>query len=185
MPWKFYDSFDPADKRRRLAVAEYTSKSGQPVNLRTSGDIGALPLKYGIDPKAFGIWSGNDKVLDRYAEVIMFKAEALNELNGVNQESISLLNDVRKRAFDNYVGSVHELKTSDFPSKDSLRNYILKERGWEFWYEGKRREDLIRMGKYVEVGKENAFNFDKKNLLFPVPQRARIENPNLEQNDGY
>jgi hypothetical protein len=185
MPWKFYDGFDPQDKRRRLAVAEYTSKAGQTINLRTSGDIGALPLKYGIDPQAFGIWSGNDKVLDRYAEVILFKAEALNEVNGPNQESIDLLNDVRKRAFDNYVGSAHELKLNGFPSKDSLRNYILKERGWEFWYEGKRREDLIRMGKYIETGKQNAFNFSDKNFLFPVPQGAMIENPNLKQNDGY
>jgi hypothetical protein len=185
MPWAFYDSFNSLDKRRRPALAEYTNKSGQTVNLRANGDLGALPLKYGIDPRAFGIWAGNDKVMDRYAEVILFKAEALNELNGQNQESITLINDVRRRAFDNFNGSVHELKLSDFTSKESLRTHILKERGWEFWYEGKRRQDLIRMGNYIQNGKQYATDFTEKNILFPIPQAARIENPNLEQNPGY
>ena len=66
---------------------------------------------------------------------------------------------------------------SDFPDKESLRDWILKERGWEFWYEGKRREDLIRMGKYVETG--------KKNLLFPIPTSVIIENSHIEQNPHY
>ncbi|PST81853.1 hypothetical protein C7T94_18360 [Pedobacter yulinensis] len=185
MPWAFYDSFNSQDKRRRLALAEYTNKAGQTVNLRTNGDIGALPLKYGIDPRAFGIWSGNDKVLDRYAEVLLFKAEALNELNGPNAASIGLINDVRRRAFDNYSGSANELQLAGFPSKESLRDHLLKERGWEFWYEGKRREDLIRMGKYLEVGKRNATNFSETNLLFPIPRARIVENPNLVQNPGY
>lgn len=99
MPWEFYDTFDENDRRRALAQAEYTSKSGATIDLRASGDVGALPLKYGIDPEATGTWAGNDKVLDRYAEVLLFKAEALNELNGPNQESVNLINDIRKRAF--------------------------------------------------------------------------------------
>jgi hypothetical protein len=32
-----------------------------------------------------------------------------------------------------------------------LRDAILQERGWEFFYEGKRRADLMRMGKYDVV----------------------------------
>ncbi|MFT3904219.1 MAG: RagB/SusD family nutrient uptake outer membrane protein [Niabella sp.] len=348
MPWEFYDTFQEEDQRRKLAWSQYTNKSNQTVNLRNT-DIGALPLKYGIDPQAFGIWAGNDKVLDRYAEVLLFKAEALNELNGPNQESINLINQVRGRAFgtptgvlpsltildekfdnpidgnkagifnmnkydaaaawnysiDNadklgngnalkidvgtsgsefwalqirnetfnyeagrkykttftalsdknisfelrfengfdYIRTItleanklthievetsesyktgntanvmlalgnsgsnytlwvddfkivsiekqlgqetsHSLKLSEFPNKESLREHILKERGWEFWYEGKRRDDLIRMGKYVEEGRKHAYNFSEKNLLFPIPQGAIVENPNLKQNPGY
>ncbi|HBL34766.1 MAG TPA: RagB/SusD family nutrient uptake outer membrane protein [Porphyromonadaceae bacterium] len=347
MPWKFYDTFDPDDKRRELAVAEYKSKGGVQINLRDN-DIGALPLKYGIDPEAAGIWAGNDKVLDRYAEVLLFKAEALNELNGPNQESVNLINEIRKRAFGlgvslpsetildegfdgelegnalgaftlnnyqdqiaawtydvdktgvfgsgnalhvkvansgsefwalqvradnqpikkgrNYTvsfkvkaskdvtfdfkaegplahsqtvtlkaneakeltfdtaagtadgncviffalgatennydiwfdsvnlimkeqaaagGDKYLVKLSDFPDKGSLRDWILKERGWEFWYEGKRREDLIRTGKYIEVGSSLGDNFTSKNLLFPIPTHVLIENPNIKQNTGY
>ena len=91
MPWEFYDTFDENDRRRALAQAEYTSKSGATIDLRASGDVGALPLKYGIDPEATGTWAGNDKVLDRYAEVLLFKAEALNELNGPNPVSYTHL----------------------------------------------------------------------------------------------
>lgn len=185
MPWAFYDSFNSKDKRRNLALSQYENTSGKIINLRTSGDIGALPLKYGIDPQAVGIWAGNDKVMDRFAEVILFKAEALNELNGPNQESIDLINSVRSRAFDNYAGSENELKLADFPDMVSLREHILKERGWEFWYEGKRREDLIRMGKYIEVGQQNASNFDEKNMLFAVPANVIIENSKIKQNPGY
>jgi hypothetical protein len=185
MPWAFYDTFNAQDKRRSLALATYINKSGQTVDLRANGDIGALPLKYGIDPRAFGIWAGNDKVIDRYAEVILFKAEALNELNGPNQESISLINDVRRRNFDNYTGSSNELKLADFASKDALRAYLLKERGWEFWYEGKRREDLLRMGDYIGNGKKFATEFNNTNLLYPIPRDRLIENPSLVQNPGY
>ncbi len=348
MPWEFYNSFNESDLRKKLAWAQYTNKSNQLVNMRNT-DIGALPLKYGIDPKAFGIWAGNDKVLDRYAEVLLFKAEALNELNGPNQESIDLINQIRARAFgyaagvlpaqtvleesfnnplngakagifsmnryddaasweyaiDNtgklgsgnalkidvknsgsafwalqvrnesfnyeagrtykasfkvlstkkisfdlrfengfdYIKTItleanqpttievettessrtgsnanvmlalggsgsdytlwvddfkvtamekqlggdfpNALRLADFSGTATLREQILKERGWEFWYEGKRREDLIRMGRYVEEGRKHAFNFSEKNLLFPIPQAAMIENPNLKQNPGY
>jgi hypothetical protein len=109
MPWEFYDTFDENDRRRALAQAEYTSKSGATVDLRASGDVGALPLKYGIDPEATGTWAGNDKVLDRYAEVLLFKAEALNELNGPNQGSVDLINDIRKRAFGSHPDSHRHL----------------------------------------------------------------------------
>ena len=55
----------------------------------------------------------------------------------------------------------------------------------EFWYEGKRREDLIRMGKYVETGKKYSTNFSEKNLLFPIPTSVIIENSHIEQNPHY
>jgi hypothetical protein len=185
MPWTFYDGFDPADKRKALIWSKYRTKSGDSIDLRATGDIGAMPLKYGIDPQGFGIWAGNDKILDRYAEVLLFKAEALNELNGPTQEAIDLVNNIRQRDFDNYAGSSHELLLADFPSKDTFRAYLLKERGWEFWYEGKRREDLLRMGDYLATGQQNASDFTDKNKLFPVPTSAIIENYNLEQNPGY
>ncbi|HBX46645.1 MAG TPA: RagB/SusD family nutrient uptake outer membrane protein, partial [Porphyromonadaceae bacterium] len=82
-------------------------------------------------------------------------------------------------------GDKYLVKLSDFPDKGSLRDWILKERGWEFWYEGKRREDLIRTGKYIEVGSSLGDNFTSKNLLFPIPTHVLIENPNIKQNTGY
>lgn len=186
IPWSFYDSFEPGDKRRDPIVAKYTSKTGKSIDMRASGESGGIALKYPEDPSNPGQWGGNDFVLYRYADVLLARAEILNELNGVNQESIDLMNDVRKRAFDNYELSTHKLKLTDFTSKEQLRDRILQERSWELWMEGVRREDLIRHGSYLEVAKATGAQFvSDKNLLFPIPSKARIENPNIKNNPGY
>ncbi len=40
--------------------------------------------------------SGNDVPVIRYADILLTKAEALNELNGPTQESLDLINEVRE-----------------------------------------------------------------------------------------
>ena len=157
MPWEFYDTFDENDRRRALAQAEYTSKSGATIDLRASGDVGALPLKYGIDPEATGTWAGNDKVLDRYAEVLLFKAEALNELKGepeyteaadnttyhvlYNPEEIMYyFNMIRYRA------GLPGITLADAGDQVKMRQLIIRERMIEFACEGRRYHDLRRWG---------------------------------------
>jgi len=69
----------------------------------------------------------------------------------------------------------------------TLRDAILQERGWEFFYEGKRRSDLIRMGKYdvivnaylTRIG-QPATIVMPKNKYFPYPQAQVNLNPNLD-----
>lgn len=97
------------------------------------------------------------------------------------------IDDIVFEAKEQVTGGVGDflIKLSDFPDKESLRDWILKERGWEFWYEGKRRPDLIRMNKYIEVGQQVGNNFGEKNLLFPLPSHVLIENPRIKQNPGY
>ena len=56
----------------------------------------------------------------RYAEVLINRAEALNELSGPNQESIDLLNEVRRRS------NAPDYNLADFATKESLRDQILK-----------------------------------------------------------
>ena len=116
----------------------------------------------------------------RYAGVLLNRAEALNEIEGPNQESIDLLNDIRRRA-----GAL-EFSLSDFPSKEHFRNVLLDERGFEFVAEGQRRMDLIRHGKFVSRavsrGAENARDFMTR---FPIPHNEIEANPNLTQNPGY
>ena len=50
----------------------------------------------------------------RYAEVLVNRAEALNEISGPNQESIDLLNQVRSRS------NAPNYNLADFPTKESL-----------------------------------------------------------------
>ncbi len=68
----------------------------------------------------------------------------------------------------------------------SWKDQLLKERGWEFWYESKRRRDLIRMGKFIDYAHQRGVvNAAAKDTLFPIPQSALDANPLLFQNPGY
>src|SRR5688500_19540321 len=89
-----------------------------------------------------GNHSSNDVPLIRYADILLTRAEALNELNGPAQEQLNLINQVRIRA------GLSGLTLAQATSKEALRDLILRERGWEFYSEGKRREDLLRMDKF-------------------------------------
>jgi len=174
----FFNSFEVGDKRKDLILTEYVNTSGVKVSLL--GKNQTRSFKYWPDPNGLGASHGNDIPEIRYADILLAKAEALNELSGPNKESVDLINKVRSRA------GLKNLLVSDLSDKTSLRNHILKERGWEFYSEGHRRNDLIRMGKFIssatERGKTNAKPF---HVLFPIPQVAVDSDPLLKQNQGY
>lgn len=176
---EFYDTFDPADIRRTHLINDYTTISGG------SGSVsqGYMIMKYEVDPDRVGAWAGNDIVLHRYAEVLLTLAEALNELDGPNQQSIDLINELRDRAFTGAGSKM--LQLSDFASKEELRAHILDERGWELYAEGYRRDDLIRHGEFISRALARGVVTDEDHILFPIPQGERDKNTNLDQNDGY
>ena len=108
----------------------------------------------------------------------MTRAEALNELNGPTQEAIDLVNEIRNRA------GVIPLILGSF-NKDSLRDAILREREWEFYFEGNAREDQIRHGVMISRARARGKNAQDFHVLYPIPQRELDANSNLEQNPGY
>jgi hypothetical protein len=172
----FINTFDPADERLGAFLFSYVNTAGKTITL---GKDDIRDFKYPEDPNGIGDVSGNDFPVLRYADILMSRAEALNELNGPNDESVSLLNQVGEAA------GLSPLQLNEFPDKDSLRSYILKARGWEFHAEAKRRIDLIRMGKFIENAKargKQAFDYQ---VLFPIPQSEIDKNSNLKQNPGY
>ncbi|MFR9164971.1 MAG: RagB/SusD family nutrient uptake outer membrane protein [Dysgonomonas sp.] len=91
--------------------------------------------------------TNNNMILLRYADVLLCKAEILNELKGPNQESVDLINMIRERAFQDVT---HNLVLTDYPSADDLRSAICDERLLELNNEGVRRPDLIRMGLWKD-----------------------------------
>jgi hypothetical protein len=180
----FYNSFDPADDRRAPIIAEYFNFAGDKVDLLADFDNNTRAFKPWPDPGGQGNFHGNDQPRIRYSAVLLARAEALNELRGPNQESIDLVNQVRARA------SLDEISVSDFSSTQELREYIvIEERGWEFYREGLRRDDLRRIDKFIEIAEERAIYdggpIDPTRRLFPIPQSAIDANPALEQNPGY
>ena len=181
MPWAFYDKYEAQDTRLETIVRYYTDKDGNEVDFRQVRDskaTGAAPMKYAEDPEQGGQMSGNDFIVYRYADVLLSLAEALNELNGPTQEAVSLINQVRNRC------KATPISVGDF-TKESLRDFICDERGRELYCEGHRRTDLIRFGKLIEKVREKGYNAQDYMTLFPIPQSAIDENPNLKQNPGY
>jgi len=63
-------------------------------------------------------------------------------------------------------------------------NTLLAERQKELYWESWRRQDLIRMGVYLQPWALKDAD-DPKYLLFPIPSTQLIVNPNLIQNPGY
>lgn len=174
----FVNTYDFAnDKRAVLILRTYTNIAGNTVDLMTTAD-NARCMKY-WDNATAGNHSGNDVPLIRYADILLTKAEAMNELDGPTQEALDLINEVRTRA------GIADLTLADATDKDVLRDLILRERAWEFVGEGKRREDLIRHGKFISLAQARGVSTaDEKHKLFPIPQAEQDAN-NLIGDDGY
>lgn len=134
---------------------------------------GARMKKYAIDKTATkdGKLMDNDIVLFRYADALLMKSEA-KVRNG--EDGTAELNAVRARA-------------GMGPRPATLDN-ILAERLLELAWEGYRRPDLIRFGKFTRAyadrpqlpGEASGFT-----TVFPIPLNVLSLNPLLSQNPGY
>lgn len=174
----WYNSFEPGDLRKNLIIHEFIDKSGDTISLLNADNTRSF--KYWPDVNFNADSHGNDMAEIRYADILLARAEALNELNGPNQASIDLINQVRTRA------GLPDLNLADFASTDELNFHILKERGWEFYNERKRRQDLIRHDRYWQSAQERGItNAAAHHVVFPIPQNEIDANTLAEQNPGY
>ncbi|MFY9150374.1 MAG: RagB/SusD family nutrient uptake outer membrane protein [Prolixibacteraceae bacterium] len=174
----FYNSFDPADERRKLIISEYINTAGKTISLLNQDNTRSF--KYIPDVNAVSNSNGNDIAVIRYADILLSRAEALNELNGPNQESLDLIQMVRDRA-----GLTTPLTLANY-TKESLRDRILDERGWELYGEKVRRQDLLRMGKFIDYAQARGIKIaDDHHKLFPIPQTEINANKLCLQNPGY
>lgn len=134
---------------------------------------GVRILKWPVDPSQNGGDAGNDVAIFRYSHILLAKAEALFNM-GNTGEALALVNQVRARSFE--------------PDKDLTTltaDLILDERGFEFIWEGHRRTDLIRHGRFLEAWSLKPASDGAHRNLFPIPQVQLDANPNLVQNPGY
>jgi hypothetical protein len=155
-----------------------------------------------------GPFIGTSKNVDfiRYADVLLFKAEALIQLNRFT-EALPLINQVRARAAASKAmplaaGASDVYKIAPyvvFPSKDYAMKALMFERRLEFGMEGPRFFDLVRWGKaeqvlnaYLGVEKtkkdflSNAHFTAGRDEYYPIPQREIDFTGGLyKQNPGY
>ena len=131
--------------------------------------------------------SGLNHVYMRYSDVLLMKAEALNELNR-GSEGIVPLNLVRKRARESYLydsglpgfGAVPANLLPDVVYSDqaTLRTAIQHERRVELGFEFHRYFDLIRYGQQVAEAALGSTGFTyAKNRYFLIPQSELDTNP--------
>ncbi|RCR68412.1 RagB/SusD family nutrient uptake outer membrane protein [Larkinella punicea] len=173
----FTSTFAPTDKRLQLICTSYVNTSNQTVDLSTGDN--ARSFKY-WDNNTVGNNSGTDVPVIRYADILLTRAEALNELNGPTAECFTLINQVRSRA------GIANLTMADAATKEAFRTVIFRERGWEFVSEGKRREDLIRQGTFISLAQARGItNAKPERVLFPIPQSEIDANKLCVQNPGY
>ncbi len=197
----FYDSFEDGDVRKYTeypgmieegginsgfligqqvdgAGNNLEDRKGNPLSftrevaLKETGDnleiTGIRVMKYPIDYVS-GDNADNDYVFFRLADVMLMKAEAL-ERSGQGGAT-DIVNEIRAARGASAIGSV---------TLDDL----LAERGRELYWEGWRRQDLIRFGKFLDAWQEKPASGSER-LLFPIPANQLAVNPNLTQNPGY
>jgi len=131
----------------------------------------------------FNEGSDNNYIFYRLADVLLLKAEALNE-NGDLQGAAALVNQIRTRA---------KLSNTTASTQDAMRLAIEKERRLELAFEGHRWWDLKRTGRAIEVmnsvtgegGVPLGYNLTQNRLVWAIPQSELDKNSKLTQNPGY
>lgn len=198
----FYDKFEETDIRRGSEFPGVTDRTGlrvgflegqqfdqdgnalqdrlgnpliftPEIDLIESGDnlevTGVRVVKYPPDYDS-GDNIDNDYVIFRYADVLLMRAEALMR-TGDNAGALEMVNSLRTARGASALGSLSE---SD----------MLDERGRELYWEGFRRQDMIRFGTFLNAYEAKPVSGEER-LLFPIPANVLATNPNLVQNPGY
>jgi hypothetical protein len=202
-----YFAFNSNDIRKQIFLSgpQVNIETGLPVKDRAGNPLifnpnivdptaapenaGARILKWPADPAHVGSENGNDYATFRLGEIYLIKAEAMNEL-GQTAQAVALVNSTtRARAFAG-ASECPSCQATPNPivatNQQQFRDAILQERLFELTAEGKRRQDLIRMGKYT-TGRWTFKTTDTPpyKVLMPIPQPAIDNNPLLKQNAGY
>ena len=127
--------------------------------------------------------SNQNYIFMRLADIILLKAEALNETGDLSGAA-SLVNQIRTRA---------KLANTPAATQVDMRLAIEKERRLELAFEGIRWFDLKRNGRAIEVmnnatgpGNVNlGYHLTQNRLVYPIPQAELDKNTKLIQNPGY
>jgi starch-binding outer membrane protein, SusD/RagB family len=133
--------------------------------------------------RQFSSPSPQNYIFLRLADILLLKAEALNELGDV-QGAADLVDMIRNRV---------DLPNTTASDQSSMRLAIEKERRLELAFEGHRWFDLKRTGRAIEVmnnavdgtGQSLGYNLTENKLVWPIPQAELDRNNSLLQNPGY
>ncbi len=183
-------AYEVGDKRLNASISFFTGE----------GYVNRPYIKKYCHGASIAPNTNDDFPVYRYAEVLLFLAEAINEQGSRTAEALKYLNDVHAHIRTG-------LSALNITDQTTLREAIFHERQIELAFENKRWLDLVRNGKAVEVLnaqglkiKANpqayyypagvgpisaAYNVTVNKLISPIPQREIRLNPEMKQNPEY
>ncbi|HQU57927.1 MAG TPA: RagB/SusD family nutrient uptake outer membrane protein, partial [Saprospiraceae bacterium] len=179
----FVDAFEPGDPRRKFTVAMNNEPYFGLVYKPSYSSTGYGVRKYLQSDAEVSQKSDGDINYGaiRYAEVLLWEAEALANLGQV-QEAQAPLEEVRARARAQADDPDNTLPVVTTTVQQEMLEAIRHERRVELGFEMHRFFDLVRWGQAAE--KLPGF-VPGKNEVFPLPQTEMDLNPMLVQNQGY
>ena len=150
VPQTLLDSYDATDTRLPL--------------IQTSpGLTGLIPGKFFDLEENNQV--GSDFPVLRYSDVLLMRAEALNEAAYVaDGEAFNLLNQIRSRA------GVASYTSVELTTQQEFREAIWKERKLELALEFDRWFDLVRTGTAISEMAKVGLTITANDFLFPIPQ---------------
>jgi hypothetical protein len=127
----------------------------------------------------------NDFPMFRLGEAYLIYAEAVlrGGTGGTNAQALTYVNQLRERAYGSTSGNLVSINLDN----------ILDERARELYWEGKRRTDLIRFGKFTtgdylwpwKGGVSGGRAVESFRNVYPIPSAEINTNTNLVQTSGY
>lgn len=157
---------DVADRDSGFIITKYK-------NITSNGVAGSDPTFVDTD---FPIY--------RLADVYLMFAEAVvrGGSGATMDEAVGYINLLRNRA-----------NSTNISDANLTLDFLIDERSRELYWEGHRRQDLIRFGLYTggnynwawKGGSANGISISSHMNVYPIPLNNMIANPNLTQNQGY
>ncbi|HZK93452.1 MAG TPA: RagB/SusD family nutrient uptake outer membrane protein [Prolixibacteraceae bacterium] len=136
--------------------------------------------------------AASNKIYIRWADVMLWKAEALNE-TGSYPAAIALINKVRERARLSITATGTTPPAGTLPDRNvastdkaEIKDWLVKERRVELGFESQRFNDLKRWNLANSFLTGLGKNFQDKNYIYPIPQ-GEIDKSggSIKQNTGY
>lgn len=189
---KFILGWDTRDLRYQYSLYKQTENG----TLNGLTSTGMICLKY-RDTETNGSVMANDFPVYRYADALLYYAEAICRRAGrPDATAVEMVNRVHRRAYGLPVTQPHasDYVLADYDTADKFMDLVLKERGYETVFEGKRYTDLKRCGKLAEYA-VNAGRVNSEDEVrdaaywWPIPSDEFNYNtaldPAKDQNPGY
>lgn len=149
---------------------EYTAY--RPTDLTIMKYVGTPEGSIRSADQSFANW-----IFYRFADVLLMKAEAMNQLDQPLEAS-RIVKTIRERA------NAVEMKIMDSTSKSSMTIAILEERQRELAFEGKRWYDVLRNAKRDNYQRIHLL-YDMASISLPADRRQAALNKLKDKNSHY